>query len=123
MEISQINVFGAGVFFVFIFLSGVWLRRNAKPYNGIKLNIHKFISLGAFYYLGRIAVGLHQSVGLSPTAYVMSITTGGLFVATIISGGLVSIDREMPRLVVLLHKITPFLTVISAISSLSFMLI
>ena len=37
----------AGLFFVFILLSGVWLSRTGRPLNVLILTIHKLISLAA----------------------------------------------------------------------------
>jgi len=51
MDSVQWKVVGAGLFFLFIFLSGIWLSRSGKPLNGLILNIHKLISLAAGIFL------------------------------------------------------------------------
>ena len=38
---------------------------------------------------------------------------GLFFLGTILTGGLVSIDKPLPKILVFLHKITPYLTVLS----------
>ncbi len=47
MITNQLRVIGAGLFFLFIFLSGIWLSRSGKPYSVVILSIHEFISLAA----------------------------------------------------------------------------
>jgi hypothetical protein len=47
MSTNQLRVVSAGLFFLFIFLSGFWLSRTGKPYSGIILTIHKLIGLAA----------------------------------------------------------------------------
>jgi len=48
--------------------------------------------------------------------------SGLLFAATIVSGGLVSIDKSWPAFVPILHKLFPYLTVLSTAFSLYFLL-
>ena len=43
MTTGQLQIAGAGIFALFIFLSGFWLSRLGKPYNGMVFNIHKLI--------------------------------------------------------------------------------
>jgi hypothetical protein len=38
MDTTQLRIFGAGVFFLLIFLSGIWLTRSGKPYSAIIFN-------------------------------------------------------------------------------------
>ena len=123
MENAQIIITTAGVFFVFIFLSGVWLRRSGKPYSGLRLNIHKFFSLAALYYLGRVLIQFENAVRLNSLALYVSILAAVCFVVSIISGGLVSIEKEMPLGVRWLHKIAPYLTVVFTVSSLYVLLV
>lgn len=41
MSITQLRVVGAGLFFLFIFLSGIWLNHSGKPLNRIILTMHQ----------------------------------------------------------------------------------
>ena len=112
MEITQLDVLKAGLFFVFVFASGIWLRISGKPYSTVKLTLHKFIALGTFIYLILAVYRMHQAASLSAGQLGASITSGVLFVATIITGGLVSVEKEMPASVLILHKISPYLTLL-----------
>jgi hypothetical protein len=51
MGTTQSIIAGAGLFFLFIFLSGIWLSYSGKPVNVIILTIHKLISLAAVVFL------------------------------------------------------------------------
>jgi hypothetical protein len=112
MDIYQQDLIKAGLFFLFIFISGIWLRASGKPYSTVKLNLHKFISLGTLIFLGMTVYRFQQAVGLSGIELTASIAVGILFVGTIVTGGLVSVEKEMPAVVKVFHKAGPYLTVL-----------
>lgn len=111
MGTTQTTIVGAGLFFLVIFLSGFWLRRSGKPFNGVILTIHKLISLAAVAFLAIAVYRMNQSADLSALESTTVVVTGLLFLATIVSGGLLSTDRTPPAGVLVLHRIAPFLTV------------
>ena len=41
----------AGLFLLFIILSGIWLSRTGRPLSVLILTLHKLISLGAVIFL------------------------------------------------------------------------
>jgi uncharacterized membrane protein YcfT len=45
--------------------------------------------------------------------FILSLFAGLFFLAAIISGGLLSMDKTMPSFVLLLHRITPFITILA----------
>ncbi len=103
-----------GALFLLVFLSGLWLNRLGRPINTLVLTIHKLIALGTLILIGVTIYQMNQVVPLSPAAVVATVITGVLFVATIIIGGLLSL--EQPILAVsIVHKISPFLTVASTV--------
>ncbi len=123
MTAEQTTILATGVFFIFIFLSGIWLNRSGKPYHTIKLNIHKFIGLGAVVFLARAVYQTHQAAPLSPGSMAASLVSAAFFVLTIVSGGLVSIDRPIPALLTLTHKLSPYLTALATAATLYLMLV
>lgn len=118
MNTLQLRAAGAGLFFLFIFLSGLWLSRLGKPYPGIPFNIHKFIALGAVVFLGLTVRQLSQGAPLSPLQIAAVVLTGLCFLATIITGGLTSIETPMPVIVPKLHLVLPFVTSLSSAAAL-----
>ena len=113
--IGMIQVVGAGVFFLSILLSGYWLSRSGKPYNTIVFTIHKLISLVAIVLLGMTVFRAKQGGALSTLGLLAAIVAGLFFLGTMVTGGLLSIpgDKPMPALVPKLHRVTPYLTVLS----------
>jgi hypothetical protein len=113
MSTTQLRVVGAGLFFLFIFLSGIWLSHSGKPLNGIILTIHKLISLAAVVFLVMTIYQINQAAKLSAIELIAGVVTGLLFLGAIISGGLLSTGKPMPATLLMMHQITPFLTVLS----------
>jgi len=113
MTTAQLTVVGAGLSFVFIFLSGLWLGRHEKPFNSLVLNFHKLIAL-AVGILGVVtAYRTNQVATPSATGLVTTVVACLLFLGTGITGGLLSTDKRMPATVQWAHRITPYLTVLS----------
>jgi hypothetical protein len=113
METTQLRVVDAGLFFLFIFLSGFWLSRSGKPYSGIIYNIHKLISLAAVVFLVITIYRINQVAELSAMGLTAGVVTGLFFLGTIIAGGLLSTGKPTPAAILTMHQITPFLTVFS----------
>ena len=118
MGANQLRVVGAGLFFLFIFLSGFWLGRSGKPYSVIILTIHKMISLAAAIFLVITIYRINQVAKLSAIELLAVVVTGLLFLSTGVSGGLVSADKAMPVAVLRVHHIVPILTVLSTAATL-----
>jgi len=106
MSITHLRVAGAVLFFVFIFLSGIWLSSSGKPYNSAILNVHKLISLAAVVFLGITVYQINKTSRLSAAELIAAVVTGALILGTIISGGLSSIGT-MPTAILTMHQITP----------------
>ncbi len=103
----------AGLFFLCIFISGFWLSRAGKPFNVALLTVHKLLSLAAFIFLAIILYRTQQSVGLSAAAWGAGIAAGMLFVSLIATGGLLSTGKMLPAIVLKIHQIAPYLTVLA----------
>ena len=113
ISITLSKVTGAGLFFLFIFLSGFWLSHSGKTRNVIILTIHKLISLAAVVFLAITISQINQVASLNTIELTAGEVTGLLFLGAIISGGLVSTSKPMPAAILTMHQITPFLTVLS----------
>lgn len=107
------RVAGAGLSAILVFVSGFWLSRSGKPYNGVVLTIHKLISLVAAFLLGTTIYQANRVPALQPVELSAVVVAGLAFLVTVISGGLLSTDKALPGIVLTMHKITPFLTVLS----------
>jgi hypothetical protein len=107
-------VIAAAVFFLLIFLFGLWLYRSGTPYNGIVLTLHKLLSLAALVFLGVTINRSHPLATLGTIQLVVVMVAGLSFIAAIVSGGLLSTDRPQPAAITALHRITPFLAVFAS---------
>lgn len=118
MDAFQLRFLSAGLFFLWIVPSGLWLKHSGKPYGVLLFNLHKLIGLGVLVFLAINVYRLSQSAPLSAAELIACVVAGLFFVATIISGGLVSIDTTMPAFLRMTHKILPYVTVLLTIASL-----
>jgi len=115
MNSSQLRVVGAGVAFLVMFLSGFWLNRTGKPYGTLIFTIHKITGLGLGIFLYLSIRQIHQVAALSPVEIAIIVVTALFFVATVITGSLLSIpvSRPMPDVVSRLNKVLPYFTLLS----------
>jgi hypothetical protein len=114
MHALTTRVIWTGALFILVFLSGFWLYRSGRPINTVVLTLHKLIALGALILIGVTIYQVNQVAALSTTAWIAVIITGILFVTTIITGGLLSLQQPVMA-VGIVHKIGPFLTVAGVI--------
>lgn len=112
MNAIQMRLAGAGIAYLFIFLSGLWLSRTGMPYSTAVLTIHKLVALAVLVFLIATAYRMHKAAGLSGIEWVVVGAAVLFFVGTIATGGALSTGRTMPALVGTLHQVTPFLTVV-----------
>lgn len=113
MNIFQLRFVNIGLFFLLTFFSGYWLHHSGKPYGAILFNLHKLIGFGLFVLLMIRVIQLNRTVPLSTIEWIAFAVAALFFIATIVFGGLVSIDKPWPAIVSLAHKLLPYLTVLS----------
>jgi hypothetical protein len=104
----------AGLFFVFVFLSGIWLSRTGRPLNVGISTVHKLVGLAAGILL---LVTIHQRnrvVSLNAAQWIAIVATGLCFLGTVASGGFLSSDKPVPVAVLRVHQIVPVLTALSS---------
>jgi hypothetical protein len=121
MGTLQLRVIGEGLFFLIILLSGIWLRNAGKPYNNIILTPHKLLSVATAILLFWTIRQMNQATHLGTTALFASVITGLLFLGCIVSGALVTTDLSLPAIVSKMHKVIPYLTVLSTAATLYFL--
>jgi hypothetical protein len=113
----------AGLLFLLIFLFGFWLSRSGKPYNLAVFTIHKLIALAAIVFLVTIIYKTHQAAPLGPAQLTVIAITAVCLAATILTGGLLSTGKSVPEIVLKVHQITPYLTVLSTAATLYLLLV
>jgi hypothetical protein len=108
------KVLVSGVLFAASIASGFWLAAGEKPYNVLVLTLHKLISLGTFVYFGLAVYRLHKLTPLAAGQMAIAVLTVIFFLCLIATGGMLSSGKEFPAIVLKLHQIVPWLTLVSA---------
>lgn len=118
MSTISFEIIAALAFFLLIFVTGVWLSRSGNPYSPVAFNAHKLIALGAFVFLAVRTYPMFRLEPLGPAQMAAIAITALCFVVTIISGGLLNIGKPLPAIIATLHKLFPYLTVLSTAGTL-----
>lgn len=105
-----IPIVAFGFFMVFLF--GYRLSRVKKPYPGLIFNFHKLTALVLLVYLILTTIQIHRIHPLNLFQLATVIISGLCFVLTMVSGGLVSVEKSMPAFVKKVHKVLPYLTLL-----------
>jgi hypothetical protein len=113
MNILQFRFVSAGLFFLLILPSGLWLSHSGKPYGPILFNVHKVIGFGLFVFLAINVYRMNQATPLNDLQRTACLLAALFFAVTIVTGGLVSLPKAMPGIVSLSHRLLPYLTVLS----------
>ncbi len=122
MNPTQLRIIGIGILFGLIFLTGFWLSHLEKPLGAIPINIHKWIALADVVLLVITVYWMNRSAQLQPVVLAAVTVAMLFFVATIITGGLVSIldtgglgniNPSVRTAISLSHRILPYFTVLS----------
>jgi hypothetical protein len=93
---------------------GYLLSSSGQPYSQVLFTVHKLMPVAAIVLLDVTAFQLHRLVGLTPVDTALAIGTNLFLVATIVTGGLVSLEASMPEVVRWTHRIGPWVSVVSS---------
>ena len=113
MNITIWGIVGILLMFVAIMGTGFWISKGGKPYNTVIFTLHKLISIAAVVLLTIITIQTNNSSGLNAAGLAGVITSGCLLVGTLVTGGMLSVDKVMPSIVIRMHQILPVLTTVS----------
>ncbi len=122
MSTTQVRVAGVGLSFVLIFLSGIWLSHLGKPYSTGVFTVHKLVGLAVGVLLAVMVYQTHKATPFDPVEISAIVVTVLFFFGTVVAGGLLSIDLEVPAFVRKLHQVIPVLTVLSTTGTLYLLL-
>ncbi len=123
MNINIIYTVAAAAAFVMVFISGFRLRISGKPYKSMIFNLHKLLAVAALVLLILIVRNINASANLNSFELVVCSISGLIFLITIITGGMMSIYKTAPPPVEMMHKVFPYLTVLSSTSTLLLILL
>ena len=101
------------VLFILMIISGIWLSRVGKPYNTAIFTLHKLISLAAIVFSAIVVFNLHKNNPLVGLDLTLIIAVGLFFIVSLVSGGLLSVDKFGQQVFLGFHKVMPFLIFIA----------
>ena len=111
MDFKLISISVIVVLFIAIFASGYRLKQTGKPYNTITFNIHKLIGLAVMAILIVKLYKMNQVSDIGWSEWITCTIAGLLFLSAIISGGVLSIDKQMPDIVIKIHRVNAYLII------------
>lgn len=101
--------------FIIIIISGFWMAKLGKPYNPLAFNIHKFVALAFIVYTIILSKGLTQSTDMNSMNCFFLALSGFFVLLILVSGGILSSKEEIIKQLVLIHKLSSGLAIISII--------
>ena len=114
MNTTQLRIAAAGLIFLLIFVFGFILSRGGKPYNTALFTVHKLAALAAVIYLVYTVVKVSQVAPLDPGQIALAALAAVCIIALFATGAVLSIRLEAaPQFMLVLHRVLPYLTVLS----------
>ena len=113
MNLTFLEIAGIMLLLLAIIATGFWVSSGEKPYNSGIFTLHKLISVAAVVILTVITIKTGRASGLNGYELICVAVTGLLFLGTLVTGGMLSVDKVMPAIVLRMHHILPFLTTAS----------
>ena len=105
-----------GILFLFTVIFGIWLSRIGKPYHIILFNIHKLIALGTtvLAVVRFVKFDLTSPIPIQLVGLLVAVALGALLLFA--TGGIMSIREQDSKFVLAVHRISPFLIIISTLA-------
>ncbi|MFO7827658.1 MAG: hypothetical protein R6V23_03475 [Bacteroidales bacterium] len=103
----------SGITFIFILISGIWLSKLGKPYGTILFTIHKLIALAFMVYVFIISKNLFKTIELNLVMWVFIIAAAISVILIIATGGILSNQEDVKNSLVIVHKISTVVLLLS----------
>lgn len=103
----------SGITFIFILISGIWLSKLGKPYGTILFTIHKLIALAFIIYVFIISKNLFKAMEINPVMWIFMVAAAISVIAIIATGGILSNQEEVKNSLVIVHKISSVVLLLS----------
>lgn len=100
----------SGILLLLVFISGIWIKKQGKPYSNLLFTIHKLATLAIIVLVILAIRVVYQQTGLTDFQVILTIGTGILLLAAMISGGIISARESVKNSLQFSHKILPLLT-------------
>lgn len=113
MNASVSRIVVVAVLFLLALAFGLWLSHAGKPYSSLLFNIHKLIALGAVIVTAITVYQARAAVTIGSVTLIAVAATGVLCVALFVSGALLSIGRPDAAAILIVHRVAPWLMMIT----------
>lgn len=95
-----------------ILFSGIYLRKKSRPYNNLLFTLHKTIAVACIIFSILVIRSFLINLTLGGVLTFLLITTATLLLLTFISGVLQSFEKQAPKIVNKLHRLSSYLMLI-----------
>ncbi len=102
-----------GIIFLLTVASGLWLSKFGKPLNSGIFTIHKLIALGGVIITAVQIFNDLKTIQIQFFLVALIVFTGVCVLALFATGALMSVGKVAYNLMLTIHKVAPFLLVIS----------
>ena len=106
-----------GFLFLIVVAFGLWVSKVGKPYNSLLFNIHKLIALGTVILTGIRIVKLDPLIAFPLSAILLIMLSVLGVVGMFTTGAIMSIKDEIPRGASLVHRIIPWVILLSVLAA------
>jgi len=107
-----------GIIFLLTLASGLWLSRTGKPLNIVIFTVHKLIALATVIFTGMAIYNLIKNTQIQFLIAALIVVVALCVLALFVTGALMSRDKPLNDNLLTVHKVAPFLVVISIVVTL-----
>jgi succinate dehydrogenase/fumarate reductase cytochrome b subunit len=111
MKTIETRIILTAIITVLVLVTGVILNKKGKPYNEIITTVHKLLSLAIIVLSATIVYHQHKLIGLQPPEILLITLSALCFLSALVSGGLLTIEKPMPKYVNILHRLSSILSI------------
>jgi hypothetical protein len=113
MKTFESKLIVTGILFLLTIVSGVWLSKTGKPYKMGVVTAHRLISIATLVVAALAVFQIQKGIALNAMSIVLICVSAILFIALIVSGGILTRpDTETIQPVLLLHRVLPVITLL-----------
>lgn len=103
-----------GIFYIVMIITGLLLSKRGRPLNTILFTIHKITAVLAIILTIMLAHKMQKEIAINPGEISVVAIAGICLAMTFISGALLSFDKLVHPVTSTIHKIFPYLSILSA---------
>ena len=115
METIKLGIIITGILILITIITGIWLSKLGRPLNTVIFAVHKIVPIFTIIYMAIIVFRLQKNIEAGNKELILIIITGLIFLFAFVSGALLSFEKPVNFILLVIHKIMSFLIVISSV--------